>query len=333
MNKSATTINYEIRPCKFVERRMFLASLSRILGAVKQGKNYQYIGFGGCSFTDFKLFHRELQIDKMISIEGDDYSNSKLDYNKPFNCIDIRRGQSYEVLPKLDLSIPSIIWLDYDGVLRNYMFTDIETIFYTVPAGSIFILSCNRELKRGNYAELDDTYDSKKNTERNQPLTPKELKAVFNDLVPFKIDKDACSSEKSFDTIKTMLDKKINCVLKDRFQSKGEGLNFELLYNIKYQEKGGAKMYTYGGFIYNETTNLKSVYINDFDFITKNNNDPVYTIDVPVLTHKEALLLNQYMFNEEREKIIIEKKIVSEKDLINYKKIYKYCPSFHDVRF
>lgn len=31
MSKSAVTINYEIRPCKFVERRMLLASLSRIL--------------------------------------------------------------------------------------------------------------------------------------------------------------------------------------------------------------------------------------------------------------------------------------------------------------
>lgn len=333
MNKSATSINYEIRPCKFVERRMFLASISRILGAVRQGKNYQYIGFGGCSFTDFKLFHRELQIDKMISIEGDTYSDSKLDYNKPFNCIDIRRGQSDEVLPQIDLSIPSIIWLDYDGVLKNYMFTDVETIFHTVPAGSFFIFSCNRELKRGNYEELDDIYDSKNNIERNQALSPKELKEVFNDLVPFEIDKDACASDKSFDTIKKMLDKKINSVLQDRFESKNEKLYFELLYNIKYQEKGGAKMYTYGGFIFNDTTNLESVYINDFDFISKNNNDSVYTIDVPVLTHKEALLLNQYMFDEEREKKIIEEEIVSEKDLKNYKKIYKYCPSFHDVRF
>lgn len=333
MNKSATSINYEIRPCKFVERRMFLASLSRILGAIRQGKDYQYIGFGGCSFTDFKLFHRELQIDKMISIEGDAYSNFKLDYNKPFNCIDIRRGQSYEVLPQIDISIPSVIWLDYDGVLKDYMFTDIETIFYTVPAGSIFIFSCNRELKRGNYNELDDTYESKINTERNQALSPEELKVVFGDLVPFNIDKDACASEKSYVVIKRMLDKKINSVLKDRFESKGEMLQFKLLYNIKYKEKGGAKMYTYGGFVCNDIINMESVYIDDFDFIIKKDNDPIYTIDVPILTHKEAILLNQYMFDEKKERLLIEKEIVSEKDLKNYKKIYKYCPSFHDVRF
>ena len=56
--KSATVLNYETRPCKFVERRMLLASIARIMGVLKL--RYQYIGFGGLSFTDFKLFHKEL---------------------------------------------------------------------------------------------------------------------------------------------------------------------------------------------------------------------------------------------------------------------------------
>lgn len=55
--KSPTVLNYEIRPCKFAERRMLLASFARIIGVFKQ--QYQYVGFGGLSFTDFKLFHRE----------------------------------------------------------------------------------------------------------------------------------------------------------------------------------------------------------------------------------------------------------------------------------
>ena len=110
MSKSAVTINYEIRPCKFVERRMLLASLSRILGAIRKEQEYQYIGFGGCSFTDFKLFHRELQINQMISIENGSYSGCKLELNKPFQCIKILRGDSNTVLPTIDLSIPSLIW-------------------------------------------------------------------------------------------------------------------------------------------------------------------------------------------------------------------------------
>ena len=75
--KSPTVLNYEIRPCKFAERRMLLASFARIIGVFKQ--QYQYVGFGGLSFTDFKLFHRELHINTMYSIEGE--------YCKPKNHI------------------------------------------------------------------------------------------------------------------------------------------------------------------------------------------------------------------------------------------------------
>ena len=228
MSKSAVTINYEIRPCKFVERRMLLASLSRILGAIRKEQEYQYIGFGGCSFTDFKLFHRELQINQMISIENGSYSEYKLELNKPFQCIKILRGDSNTVLPTIDLSIPSLIWLDYDGVLQKYMFEDLETIFHTVPAGSIFIFSCNRELKKGNYIELEGRITNKE--DGKEPMSPEEIKEVFGDLVPFDIEPDACTPEKSFYTIKRMLDKKIQGTISDRNLSKNE--NNKLLLDL-----------------------------------------------------------------------------------------------------
>ncbi len=331
MSKSATTINYETRPCKFVERRMLLASLSRIFGAIKTVENYQYIGFGGCSFTDFKLFHRELQINRMISIENGDYSDEKLEFNKPFQCIKILKGNSNIVLPKIDLTIPSLIWLDYDGVLQNYMFEDLETIFHTVPIGSIFILSCNRELKKCNYQELADIVQNKE--DGNSPMSPNELKSVFGDLVPFDIEQDACVPEKSNYTIKRMLDKKIKNTLFNRKLSKDEDINFHLLYNVIYQENRGAKMYTYGGIVNDGSINLDLISFDNFDFMVKNEDDPAYKINVPILTHREVLALNQIMFDESKEKDFINAQIISKKDLGEYKKIYKYCPFFHDVRF
>ena len=329
MSKSAVTINYEIRPCKFVERRMLLASLSRILGAIRKDQEYQYVGFGGCSFTDFKLFHRELQINQMISIENGSYSEYKLELNKPFQCIKILRGESNTVLPTINLSLPSLIWLDYDGVLQKYMFEDLETIFHTIPAGSIFIMSCNRELKKGNYIELEGRINKE---DGNEPMSPEEIKEVFGDLVPFDIEPDACTPEKSFCTIKRMLDKKIRSTISDRNLSKDENTDFHLLYNIIYQEKRGAKMFTYGGIVCNENVNVDSISLDNFDFIAQKDSDIVYKIEVPVLTHRETLALNQILFDTDKEKKFIEAKIITEKELTEYKKIYKYCPSFHDVR-
>lgn len=332
MSKSAITINYETRPCKFVERRMLLASLSRILGTIRKEKDYQYIGFGGCSFTDFKLFHRELHINKMISIEEEKgYSNEKLELNKPFQCVKIIKGKSNIVLPLIDLSLPSVIWLDYDGVLEKYMFEDLEIIFHTLPVGSIYIFSCNRELKKCNYKELEDQITSKE--DGNNPMSPDELKCVFGDLAPFDIDSDACTPEKSYYTIKRMLDKKIGNVITERNLSKDENTRFQLLYNLIYQETRGAKMYTYGGIVCDDSLNIDSLYIDDFDFVVKNSYNYAYKIDVPILTHREALALNQVLFDEKKEKELIDAGIITQSELDKYKKIYKYCPSFHDVRF
>ena len=331
MSKSAVTINYETRPCKFVERRMLLASLTRILGTIRKGIDYQYIGFGGCSFTDFKLFHRELHINKMISIEEEGYSNEKLEFNKPFQCIKILRGKSNEVLPQIDLSHPSVIWLDYDGVLEKYMFEDLETIFHTIPAGSVFIFSCNRELKKCSYKELEERITSKE--DGNNPMSPEELRIVFEDLVPFSIEPDACTPEKSNYTIKKMLDKRIENIIAERNLSKDEKTKFQLLYNLIYHENRGAKMYTYGGIVCDDSISVESIYLDDFVFVAKDSDEPAYKIDVPILTHRESLELNQIMFDESKENELISHRIITQTELDKYKKIYKYCPSFHDVRF
>ena len=84
------------------------------------------------------------------------------------------------MLPNIDLTIPSLIWLDYDGVLKNYMFEDLEIIFHTIPAGSIFIMSCNRELKKGNYVELQEQiidYNDGQN-----PMSPDEIKEALRSV-------------------------------------------------------------------------------------------------------------------------------------------------------
>ena len=77
---------------------------------------------------------------------------------------------------------------------------------------------------------------------------------------------------------------------------------------------------------------LLIISLDNFDFIAQKDSDVVYKIDVPILTHRETLALNQILFDTDKEKKFIEAKIITEKELTEYKKIYKYCPSFHDVR-
>lgn len=303
-------LNYEIRPFKFTERKMMLACLQRICNHFKG--NYQYIGLGGLAFTDFKLFHKELHIDEMISIEAGNFSLEKLSYNSPFSFIKIINESTTTALNSLDLNKKSLIWLDYDNSLDNYMFDDITTLFSKLPEGSVFILTCNKELK-------DD--------ESRVEYTTDQFKEKFSSLVPFDISNQDFSSSSNHNTIKKMITNHINNILLNRSKVDTE-LNFTQLFNIVYQENRGANMYTFGGVIHSNPSEIKDMYLTDFDFSILQ--EEPYKVEIPNLTRKEVELINSKIYTKEEE--LLEMKIISESDLRKYKKSYKYIPHFYDVR-
>lgn len=307
--KSPTALNYEIRPCKFVERRMLLTAFMRILPLFST--NYQYIGFGGLSFTDFKLFHRELHINTMYSIEGG-YNENKLEFNKPYSCIKILCGKSLSMLSTIELAQPSIIWLDYDDCLSIDVFNDLEHILMRIPHGSIYLMSCNRQLRK------DKT-----------PYSLEELTEIYNNLVPIGLEKDCCSSTKAPDTIRKMLEGDCNNVISDRNKTEITKLKFKTLFNLIYEEYRGARMYTFGGIVLNDSFDENSLNIGDIDFI---DTPEPYEIDIPNLTYREATALNQILNFDEKENYFINNSIIDKDEIDRYKRYYKYLPNFYDVR-
>ena len=308
---SPTKLNYEVRPCKFAERTMLLAALQTITNKF-EGK-YQYVGFGGLTFTDFKLFHSNLHIDIMHSIEGGKYSEKRLKYNSPYGFIQIHKGMSSMELTKINFDNKTIVWLDYDGVIEDYTFSDLSLLIRKMPIGSVYIISCNRELK---------------NQENNVYSSVDEFLSRFRELAPSGLKMADLSASNDYKTIRKMLKKAVKNAVNDR-NLYGETVKFKLLFDIIYQENHGAKMYTFGGIILDQDYDEQKLEINDFPFIYKGDDD-AYKIDVPNITLKESLLLNSCIGDENYEEKI--KDIITDTNYNKYIKIYKYLPRFFDVR-
>ncbi|WP_297976885.1 O-methyltransferase [uncultured Capnocytophaga sp.] len=306
---SSKRLNYETRPAKFTERKMLLSSFLRICNLY--GGNYQYIGLGGVSFTDFKLFHKELHINEMYSLEGGDFSKEKLQINLPFSFIKIIKERSTIALNKLDLDKKTLVWLDYDDTLKLYMFEDLEILLRKMPVGSVYLMSCNKELK---------------SDETGEEYTVEEFREIYGDLAPFELKAKDFSASEDYKTIRTMFSTFINKIMKER----DEEIKFQQLYNFLYQENRGAKMYTFGGVITEEGRTIGSLNLSDFDFI-KEFEDP-YKIKIPNLTSKEIDLINRNISDEEALKELINKKIVTKSEINEHKQTYKYLPNFYDVR-
>lgn len=308
---STKTLNYETRPCKFIERMMLLSSLQRICN--KFIGSYQYIGFGGVTFTDFKLFHKNLHIDEMHSIEGGKYLHvDRLEYNKPFSLIQIHKESSTNALTKIDIKNKNtIIWLDYDGDLCVEMFEDLKIITNELCVGSLFIMTCNRQLKN----------------EHSNPYSIDEFRRIFGVYSPFDLKSTDFSGSKSHHVISKMYNSFVEKELKNRDK---ENLFFHQLYNIVYQENRGARMYTFGGIVLDHKHNIADLDLSHFDFISSSK-DEVYEINIPNITCLEEQLITKNIDFSESYPLAL-KNIVSDKDYAKYKRCYKYYPNFIDVR-
>lgn len=310
---SPKQLNYETRPAKFTERKMLLSTFLRLCNHFKG--EYQYIGLGGTTFTDFKLFHKELHINEMCSIEGGTgLTKEKVKFNCPYSFINLHHELTSEALNKIDLTKKSLIWLDYDGDLDNYMFEDLKIILNQLPIGSIYLMSCNRQLKDKH---TGDIYSVEKFQEK------------FGGLVPFGIKDIDFSGENDYKTTRKMFQNLIDGSIKIRNKI-GENINFIQLYNLIYQENRGARMYTFGGIITEKDTNFEDLNLSEFEFIS--NTDEVYKIKLPNLTMKEIDLINKHLATHDEAEELAKLKIVDLPEIIEYKSIYKYLPSFFDVR-
>ena len=306
---SALKINYELRPHKFTERKMLLSTFARICHFYQS--EYQYIGFGGLSFTDFKLFHKELHIEKMYSIEGGDISKERLEFNCPYSFIQIHKDLSTNVLSRIDLNKQSLVWLDYDGVLDMYMFEDLSLLMRQLPYGSIYLITCNRELK----------------FEGKEEYTVEQFQDEFGTLIPFNVNIKDFTSLNNYKTIHKMFSTQIQNIMRDRAKI-GEDVQFLQLYNILYEENRGARMYTFGGVITNTETQIENLNLNDFSFIRTD--EDIYGIKIPNLTFREEIHINQHI--PDKIANLRSSNIIDNKDIDKYIETYKFLPNFFDVR-
>lgn len=313
MSASGNLINYNIRTSKSVERRMVLVALSELFKHISYSKR-RYIGFGSTYFTDFRLFHKELHIDNMLSFELEKTLIKRVEFNKPYKCIKVVEGKSTDILPLIDWreEFTDFAWMDYDDELNYDMFNDVEHIFSKIQYGSVYLVSCNKQLSKYKSVE--------------------EFNEVFGELAPPNLTLKDFSGENDFLLIRRMFLNKINETLKGRNYAlhKNKQLVFRQLFLFTY--KDGAPMISFGGFIdhLENDFSLQKFNLNNYEFI-KESIERCH-IDPPNITYKEAYLLNSHLPNSEEDfKYVNEIDFIPLTDRNRYRKLYKFLPNYMDV--
>ncbi len=308
-SKSALNVQYDLRPAKQVERRMFVDAFQRLAQIGFPIREYQYTGFGSIHFVDFLVFHKLLGIHKMLSIEHDMTLEDRVKFNCPFNCVGIEMGSAIDVIPKLSRDLHHILWLDYDFPITSEMLDEIYLAGTQLSRGSIFIVTVDVEPpERGS----DDPCDTMNYFKRESG----------NYLGLFTVE----------DFAKSMIPKTSVRIIKNALEDGLSGrvdIDFLPIFHFKYAD--GHKMVTVGGIIGSDDEKQR---INALDkrmaFYLRTDllSDP-YEIVVPVLTRKERHFLDSEMPCQEDWHPDDFK--LPQGYIVSYREIYRFLPAYGEL--
>ena len=317
MSASYSKIDYRLRIAKSVERRM-MCSLFQQLGVFHPLSQYKYIGFGSVSFLDFALFHKILGINDMVSIEREAHDKKRFEFNKPFNCIDLKFGESYDILPSLDIEHKSIVWLDFDDKLSTPILDDISLIFNRLNSGCMFCISFNAQHdidseEKSRFEQLCDRVDNRyfpQYLNEDTNLNKKNIRGVYYDIIN--------------NLIKDVLAKR---------HSNGSDIQAQQMLFFHYND--GAEMNTLC-WVFHNSDDLPKVEIilnENFPFICKGKE--AFEIKIPTLTFKEMKAIESKFPNiEECLKEYSKDKsggIISPSDIEGYFRLYKNFSLFAEI--
>lgn len=276
--RSFEAINYMLRPNKNVERKLIVSSLQH-MRAVFPIPEYRYVGFGSMWFPDFVLMHKVLGISDMVTIERQTSRRKRVEFNKPFACIDVRMEEAATALGEILDEKPSIVWLDYDGPLKNATSGDLETAVGGMSSGSMLLVTVNGLVEQLKGHSREDGEDE---------LSPAEYLADICDN-PELVRQGARLTRNDFPGL-------VRELLHDRIKaavlSIKPGCEYVPIWAFRYADD--AEMVTVGGMIANEADQAKlaACGLNGIGYLQR---DALFDIDLPILTEKEKRALDRLL--------------------------------------
>lgn len=276
--RSFETINYMLRPNKNVERKLIAKTLSRLQGTFDL-PSYRYVGFGSMWFTDFVLMHRIVGISDMVTIEHEASRAKRVEFNKPYACIDVRMEAAATALGEVLEGKPTLTWLDYDGVLKNALTGDLETAVGAMVSGSMILVSVNA---------MVDQLRGHRLAEDEPPLSEIEYLANICESEAIKAEEARLTRVDFPKLVAELLHER----LKAATLTSKPGCEYQPIWTFEYADD--ATMVTVGGMIadVDDQKKLADCNLGDLPFTSP---EEVFRIELPILTEKEKRALDKLL--------------------------------------
>lgn len=309
--------SYALRPAKNIERKMLCEAFGR-LPRIAPLSSYRYVGFGAIGFHDFCLFHQRLGISDMVSIEGNIDAQERITRNIPYSCIEMKWGMSHDVLPQLEWTKRTILWLDYERPLDAQKLQDIAFVAANVPSGSMIVVTVPAD--PGEVDPNDDMGEKRLSDLRSR---------VGKAHIPPQLDGKRLAKWGMAEASQRIIVNQLRKTLSDRNAplEEQDRVNYFQLFNFHYAD--GTKMLSVGGLILNaeDESNLSELHFQDLEFYRPGEDS--YLIASPLLTWREIKALDETLPHSAPD--VPEPAWIPEAERKKYGRVYRYFPAFSEV--
>jgi hypothetical protein len=272
-------------------------------------KHYQYTGMGSIYFIDFMLFHRLIGIKSMLSVEYDTNIARRVQFNRPFDCVDTKIAPIGDIIPTLSPDIRHFLWLDYDDVATAAHLNDVSSAATRLSVGSILLVTIDLEppTETGKPRDWMKYFE----TEAGDYFRPSlKVRDFAKSQLP------ARNIEFIWNAIKSGIVGRT-------------AVRFIPMFNFVYED--GHKMLTMGGMIgtAHEEQLIAASGLAKTDFFRSSfDSDPCF-IKVPRLTRKERQYLDGFMPCPDKWRPAEFE--LSRENVLAYRDIYRFCPTYAEL--
>jgi hypothetical protein len=266
----------------------------------------------------------------MVSIEKNTQAEECFRFNQPYRTIDLKFGQSKEVLPRLSWDKRTILWLDYDGKLDTDALADVDTFCLRAVSGSLLAVSVNAHIE----PEPPPDVRTRISQETGEAFDLEHYRfRRLRDLIGAKTPPGTRGADLRghglVHVFRATIINEIEEVLTTRnaLSAPGDRLSFKQVFFFDY--KDGAQMVTVGGVL------VKQDELALFDACAfasveySRQGTEAYEIKVPCLTGKEIRHLNAQLPSSQNAPL--QAPGVSDDDIRAYAEMYRYFPEFTEI--
>ena len=303
---------------------MIVDALQRLQAAGFSITDYQYTGFGAIYFVDFILFHKLLGMTKLLSLERMTGLSSRMEFNKPFKCVDVNMVSASSAIPNLSKDIRHILWLDYDGVIHKDFLSDIQSAITVMSPGSVLLVTVDVEPPEDyDYKQVNPTFDGTK-----EVLGPRHWKEYFEFQASTYLSLGLTENDYGRVELRSRTAEILKACFTRSIVPRAQ-MEFIPMFNFIYRDSHW--MLSMGGMIAGRTEkrHLRSSTLSDTIYYRDDFDISPFEIAVPRLTRKERIYLDREMPCAEG--WTPKEFDIDAAELRKYRDIYRFLPAFAEI--